>query len=301
MKKVVSILLLLALLIFIALSCFYIVRTDQYAIITEFARVKQPIIKEAGLYLKLPYPVSSVFYLDKKSKIFTPKPLEVFLPDEQNILKNIIISYYIVWSIEDPLKFYEVLKETTSAEIRLRDNTRSYVYNTLSEYPFKSLVSTNEKDIKIDIISEEITESSQKDFLRDYGIKIELINIKRILLPEQNKGKVFERMVAERDRISNKYRAEGEEQAKIIISETDKNKNILISQAKLEAEKIIAKATAQASEIYAEAFEKDKEFYKFWRLLQSYKKIFNDNTTFILSTKNKLFDLLDMGSDILNE
>lgn len=300
MKRLVIIITVITLFILVLISSIFIVKEDQYAIVTEFGRVKNTIY-ESGLYIKLPYPIQAVDYLDKKDKVFSPKPLEVFIPDEQNILKNIIIGYYLIWRIEEPLKFYEILKNTSIAEIRLNNNIRSYIYNLMGQYQINSLFSTNKEDIKINEISEKLTYQTNQDFLKEYGIKIKLVNIKKIILPEQNKKKIFERMVAERERISSKYRAEGEEEAKIIISQTNKEKEILLSQAKLDAERIISKAKAEAAQIYAKAFKKDKEFYKLWLLLQSYNNLFDNNTTFVMSTDNELLKLLEMKSEFFKD
>ncbi len=219
---------------------------------------------------------------------------------EKNILKNITIGYYVIWEISDPVKYFEVLKDDIIAENRISDNMRSFIFSIVGDYSLSALISTESNQIRIDEISDKITREADRAFRINYGIAVLSADIKRIILPEQNKQKVFERMVAERERIANRYRAEGEEQAKIIISQTDKDKMISLSKAKLEAEIIIAKAEAEAAEIYASAFGTNEDFYRFWSLLQSYDDIFNEDSTFIMSTDNRLLDLLEMKDSILD-
>ena len=298
MKKLIIIAALISAVILILSSIFFTVKEDSYAIITEFGRVEK-VISQAGLNTKLPYPIQNVYRVDKKIRIFSPVALEVFIPDETNVLKNITIGYYIIWEISDPVKYFEILKTDLSAENRLSDNMRSYIYNTVGQYQLNAFLSTNSDDVRIDEISKLITKAAISDFDRNYGISVISVDIKRVILPEQNKRKVFERMVAERERIAHRYRAEGEEQAKIIISETDSTKQIMLSQANLEAAVMIAEAEAEAAAIYSDAFRANEKFYRFWNLLRAYENIFEKNSTFILSTENELLQLLEMDSNLL--
>jgi len=297
MKKIVFTVAAVSAVILLLGSILFTVKADSFAIITEFGKLEK-VITNSGLNIKLPYPIQKVYRIDKKIRIFSPAALEVFLPDPSNVLKNITIGYYIIWDINDPVKYFEILKNDLSAENRLSDNMRSYIYNIIGQYPLGAFISTNSDDVKINEISSKITEAAKPDFKNNFGINIITVDIKRVILPEQNKQKVFERMVAERERISHRYRAEGEEQAKIIISETDSTKKIMLSEAHLEASKMIAEAQAEAASIYSDAFKTNEKFYRFWNLLQSYDKIFAGKSTFILSTDNKLLQLLEMDSDL---
>lgn len=297
MKKIVFTIAAISAVILLLSSILFTVKADSYAIITEFGKLEK-VISKSGLNIKLPYPVQKVYLIDKKTRIFSPVALEVFLPDPSNVLKNITIGYYIIWDINDPVKYFEILKNDVSAENRLSDNMRSYIYNIIGKYPLGAFISTNSENVKINEISKKITEAAKSDFKNNFGINIITVDIKRVILPEQNKQKVFERMVAERERISHRYRAEGEEQAKIIISETDSTKQIMLSEAHLEASKMIAEAQAEAASIYSDAFKTNEQFYRFWNLLQSYDKIFAGKSSFVLSTDNKLLQLLELNSDL---
>ncbi len=287
MKKIIVLIAVATAVVLLLFSSLFIVRSDQFGMITRFGKVMRTIDK-GGLYFKLPYPVDQVLFIDKKKKVFQPSPLEVFLPDDQNIVKNITMGYYIIWRISNPLQYFESLRDENLAQVRLENNLRAIVNNTVGEYSFSSFISTNPEELKTEQIALRITDEAQKNILPKFGITIEKVDINRIILPEQNKEKVFERMVAERSTISNRYRAEGEEQAKIIISEANREKSLLLSQAEMEAQKLISEAEAEAASIYADAFNKNPEFYKFWRQLESFEESFNDNTTFILSSDDPM-------------
>ena len=287
MKKAIITIAILTAVILLIYSSIFIVRSDQYGVISRFGKVTKTIDK-GGLYFKLPYPVEQIYRINRKFKIYEPTPLEVFLPDEQNVVKNITVGYYIIWNISNPLKYFETLRDKNLAEIQIENNLRSILSNNVGQYSFNSFISTDDNEIKTREISEKITREAAIEFSDRYGIDIKKVDINRIILPEQNKEKVFERMVAERGRISNKYRAEGEEQAKIIISEANRERSILLSEAELDAQLLISEAKTQAAEIYAEAFNKNPEFYKFWRNLKSFENSFSEDSTFILSTDDPL-------------
>lgn len=287
MKKTIVIMAIISAMLLLLFSSLFIVRSDQFGMVSRFGKVTRTI-DAGGLYFKWPYPVDHVFFIDKKKKVFQPSPLEVFLPDDQNIVKNVTLAYYIIWRISDPLQYFETLRDENLAQIRIENNLRSIVNNTVGNHSFLAFISINAADLKTEQISLKITGESHKNILPKFGITIEKVDINRIILPEQNKEKVFERMVAERSTISNRYRAEGEEQAKMIISEANREKSLLMSQAEMEAQTLISEAEAEAASIYADAFNKNPEFYKFWRQLKSFEESFDEDTTFILSSDDPL-------------
>ncbi len=102
MKKIVLLTALLTAVVLISYSSLFIVRTDQYCIVSRFGKVVKTI-DTAGLYIKIPNPIEEITFIDKRLKVHQPVPIEVFLQDEQNEVRNITIAYYLIWSISDPL------------------------------------------------------------------------------------------------------------------------------------------------------------------------------------------------------
>jgi membrane protease subunit HflC len=102
-------------------------------------------------------------------------------------------------------------------------------------------------------------------------------------------------MRAERERIARQYRAEGEEQALRIRADADRQKEQTLSAAYKEAEKIKGEGDAQATRTYGAAYSKNPRFYKLLRTLESYKKIFDDKTTAILSSDSELLKIMMRG------
>jgi membrane protease subunit HflC len=132
--------------------------------------------------------------------------------------------------------------------------------------------------------------------VKDYGIEIVDLRIKRIGLPSQVRDSVFERMRKERARMARQYRSEGEAKAMTIRATADKDRTILLAAAYADAEKVRGEAEAQAIKIYGQAHQKDPAFYELLRTLEAYKKILDEKTTILLSGDSELLKFLTHGS-----
>ena len=132
--------------------------------------------------------------------------------------------------------------------------------------------------------------SSEK--LKEYGIQLVDVRIKRADLPSEVQQSVFDRMVAERTRISKRYRSEGEEESAKIRAETNKNKEIILAKAYAKSEKIKGEGDKKATEIYSESYSKDPEFYEFMKKLETYETVIDEKTIIFLPMNSSLFDLI---------
>ena len=124
------------------------------------------------------------------------------------------------------------------------------------------------------------------------GIEIEDFRIKRINYVAEVQKKVYERMIAERRQISEKFRSEGQGQSKRIEGERQKELRKIKSEAYRTAEETKGTADAEAIKIYANAFNRDPEFYSFINTLAIYKESLDESTNIIMSTKSEFFKYL---------
>ncbi|MBQ2467161.1 MAG: protease modulator HflC, partial [Lachnospiraceae bacterium] len=138
-----------------------------------------------------------------------------------------------------------------------------------------------------------ITKASNSD-ISQYGITIELAEIKALDLPDDNKQAVYERMISERNNIAASYTAKGEAEAKKIMNETDKEVSITVANAKAEAAKIEAEGEAEYMRILSDAYndEGKADFYNFIRGLDSLKALAGEDKTLILDKNSELARLL---------
>jgi len=286
----IRIIVVAAVLIAVVGSALFTVNETQIAIVTRFGRPVK-VIQEPGLNFKLPTPFASVLRFDKRIMVYEPLPSEFLTQDK----KNILVQAFACWRIRDAQNFLETVKTREGAELRIGDTIRSELGNSLGTMPLTALVSTDPEALKLDEIMTRVTQNCAEKTSRNYGIELISVSLKRINFPDQNKASVYERMRSERKRIAKKYRAEGNEQAAMIVAETDKEVSRIMSEAYREAEKVKGEGDAQAAKIYAEAYNRDPAFYKKVRTLEAYKKFLDEKTTVVLSTDSELLQFLAEG------
>jgi modulator of FtsH protease HflC len=266
---------------------FFTVSETEFVLVTQFGR---PIrtVTNAGLHVKWPY--QSATYFDRRLRIYNPRPSEFLTRDK----KNIVVDTYVAWKIQDPDRFVQAVGDAPAAEMRLHDVVWSGLSAALGTHDLESLVSSTEKVQTSDLL-DQLTQLTDTAALKQYGIDVVDVRIMRLNLPEQNKQSVYARMRAERERIARQYRAEGEEQALSIRADADRQKEEILSAAYKEAEKVRGEGDAQSTRIYGEAYSKNPQLYKLLRTLETYKKVFDDKTTAILSSDSELLKILTQG------
>jgi len=78
-------------------------------------------------------------------------------------------------------------------------------------------------------------------------------------------------MIKERNQIAQAIRSEGEGRKANILGQMEREKMTVLSSAQREAESIKGTADAEATRIYANAYNRDRDFFDFWRAIESYR------------------------------
>ncbi len=288
MRKTLIILGIVVVAVYVLITSFVAVDVTQSVIVTRFGKPVR-VVAEPGLIVKWPDPVETVIRLDKRLRPLDSYVGEYLTQDK----KNLVLSSLILWRMVDPMKFIQTVKTISAAERRLSDLVSSDLGVAIGVYPISSFLTTEEGGTKIPEISEKVTKSSREHALKEFGIEVVDVRIRRLTFPEQNLRSVYSRMRAERERMAKKYRAEGEEGAARIKAETDKEIREILANAYREAQVTRGRGDAESIRIYGEAFEKDPSFYKLTRTLEAYRKFLDEKTTLILSADSPLFRYLE--------
>jgi membrane protease subunit HflC len=120
--------------------------------------------------------------------------------------------------------------------------------------------------------------------LKEFGIQLIDVKIKRLNYVEEVQKSVYARMIAERKQIAEKFRSEGQGEARKIEGNQERDLKRITSEAYRKAEEIKGKADAEATLIYAQAYNKDPEFYSFIKTLDIYKQTMGKDSSLVLST-----------------
>jgi membrane protease subunit HflC len=278
-KIIIAVVLVIVIVIALAASLFTVDEKEQ-AIIMQLGKYVRTVT-EAGLRFKVPF-VQSVHKFEDRVLEYDAAAAKMITQDK----KQLLVDNYARWQIVDPLKLYQTVRNESGAQARLDDIVFSEIRAELARHTLTEIVSINREEI-LERVHEQCAQKAE-----EYGIKVIDVRIKRADLPADVAHSVYARMQAERKRIANKYRSEGDEEAVKIRATTDKEKTILLAESYRKAEKLRGEGDAEAIKIYAEAFEKDPEFFAFVKTLEAYEKSLGSNTTIVLRSDSEFFQYL---------
>ena len=284
----------------------YSVGEAEQAIITQFGDpIGDPIVTP-GLHFKVPF-IQQVNYFDKRFLEWEGSRNQVPTKDKRFIW----VDTYARWRIVDPLRFFQRLRDERGAQSRLDDILDGETRNAVARYNLIELVrnsNRNPDDIPIEAEEEEVIlnviekgrDQVSREILEraagrtaDLGIELLDLRIKRINYVEEVQKDVFARMIAERQRIAELYRSQGQGEAARIEGERERDLQRIQSEAFKTAEELRGKADAEATDIYADAYSRDADFYAFTRSLETYEKVIDPSTMLILGTDNEFLKYLE--------
>ena len=275
----------------IVYDCFYVINETQQGVLTNFGKISPPV-KQPGLHVKWPRPISRVYKVDRRLQILTDVSYELITEDQ----KNILISGFLLWRVEDPILYVEAIRTGANAIERLRDLYLSGSGIVISNKARDAFISLGLEHEDLHDAAREVLDNVAPTARASYGIEVLKAGIMEYTLPVENRPAVIQRMIAERARIAARYRSEGEEMAirieALAINEHEK----LMAEAHAEATSILGEAEAEAMALLGRAYRSDPAFYRFVRALDSYDLIIDKNTTLMLPADNELFRYLDSGA-----
>jgi membrane protease subunit HflC len=295
-------LIILAIIVIGLYFCIYTVDETKQVVITQFGKPIGDPITDPGLKFKLPYQTANFF----------PKNLLEWDgdPDQiQTLDKRFIwVDTFARWKIIDPLKYFETVTYESAAQANLDGILNSGIRNAITSNSLIETVRNTDRKLDTSGIALEIEEKKDEDLLdiidikkgrqkiaksildkaqpkvEKFGIKLIDIKIKRLNYEESVQESVFNRMIAERKKIAEKYRSEGAGEARKIEGDMERELKQITSQAYKSAQEIKGKADAEATMIYAKAYGKDSDFYSFVQTLDIYKETLDKDSSLILST-----------------
>jgi membrane protease subunit HflC len=257
----------------------YQVRYDEVAVRTTFDKADASSVQETpGLKFRLPWPIHKVTLYPRRLQLLEDRIEELQTADG----KSVIVRTYLTWRIEDPLKFYVTLKDPSEAARQLSSRLRE-IRGLISNHRFDQLVNLDRSKLRLGAIEADAAKMIDAALMQaGYGIKVESVGIHKIILPESTTAKVFETMIASRERLAENALQEGQAQASSIRSEASSARERILAFAERRAQSIRAQGDREASSQY-HTFAKNEEFAIFLRKVDALKKMLDHNTTFVLS------------------
>jgi len=315
MKNTLNIIIgIILLLAFLAVGgIFYTVDETEQVIVTQFGKLIGKTKTDAGLYLKLPWQTVNRF----EKRILEWDGDADQIPTREKRL--IWVDTTARWRISDALKFMQRVSTEQSAQSRLDDIIDAKTREVISSHALIEILRNSNRLIEEGEAESLKTSSSEfgrtalqpikmgrealskiilersAEAVKDYGIELVDVKIKRINYVKEVQQKVYERMISERKRAAEQFRSEGQGKKAEIEGQMAKELEQIQSSAYRTAQEIQGKADAQAIKIYADAYNKDPEFYSFIKTLETYRRTFSKDTMLMFTTENDFYKYL-MGA-----
>ena len=223
---------ILILILLILPSCFRIVpQATQYVI--EFLG-KYQTTWDAGLHFKIPFFQRISRKVTLKEQVLDSAPQPVITKDNVTMRIDTVVYYRIfdaklyTYGVVDPINALENLTATT-------------LRNLVGELELDgTLTSRDTINGKMTAILDDATDQ--------WGMKVNRVELKNIIPPEEIQNAMEKQMKAERDRRETLLQAEGHKAAAITRAEGDKQAMILAAEGERDAR--IARAEGEAKAIY---------------------------------------------------
>jgi len=305
-KGIIVIILILA--VVLVYNSAYIVDETEQVIITQFGRITGEPKTTPGLRFKIPF-IQNANVFNKNLLEWDGDPGQIPTLDKTFIW----VDTFARWKIIDPVKFFQTVNNRFNAITKLNDIIDPAVRNYITSYSLIEAVRKTNKELGIEEIGLEDTKKDQRASysitfgrekitegimeqaqpkLSQFGIELVDVKIKRINYVESVRKSVYDRMIAERNQIAEKFRSEGRGEARKIIGEKERDLKQITSQAYKVAQEIKGKADAKATKIYAKAYGLDPEFYSFTRTLEIYNEALDEKSSLVLSTDSEFLKYL---------
>ena len=301
--KGVWIILLIAATVMVYDSAFTVSETEQ-VVITQFGRIVGDSIRDPGLKFKLPF-IQKTHIFNKNILEWDGEPGQIPTLDKTFIW----VDAFARWRIVDPVKFFQTVNNRLNAVSRLNDIIDPAVRNFITSHKLIDAVRKSNRELDtaevgledlekkpqshygITIGREKITQGileQAQPKVDQFGIELVDVKIKGINYVEEVRKSVYDRMIAERKQIAEKFRSEGKGEAQKVLGQKDKELQQITSEAYRIAQELKGKADAEATQIYAAAYGLDPEFYSFLQTLEVYSDSLDKSSSVLLSTDSEL-------------
>ncbi len=311
-KRIILVLVLLVALIILISESTFIVGEAEQSVVTRFGVIKRIIINadndfhernadllkdeisfssdvkvvdSSGLQFKLPFIDKVETY---SSRLYT------YISDSEIVntseKKQYYIQTYAQWYIADPALFSLKLGTMARAENQLDNLIHPVIVQAINRLLAEDFVSN--KDLLNAALVSGLATLNDDMALR--GIEIKDIQVHRTILPIANLESTYSRMQADRAKVAQQLRSEGEEEYQKSLSAVDLQARQIQADAVTEAGAVRAEAEAESMHIYAEAYSADSEFYGYWRSLQALDSALDESATLVLDQSHPLWaDLIN--------
>ena len=309
MNTLLKYLLLPVLLLLWTRSACYVVDYGEFAYVTRFGErvTTRDGGTEAGLYVKMPWPVDSVLRVDRRLQSFDLPAVEVLTrnpdPNSQAIDKTLTVDAFVTWRIPDADAADQFIRSVGTPEQVKRILAPQFtgrlaaIVGALSLDQLIAVSSDAKADERASDLQARLLGTGADDLVekvrRDYGIEIVALRLRRLSFPEAVRTSIYERIRSERGKMAAKEENKGRVEATKLLAEADRDRRKIEADSRAKKTELEGKADADADRIRNEAHARDPEFYAFLQRLKALQAVMADSKdTLLLSLNHDLFKLM---------
>jgi len=288
------------------LSSVYTLGETEQAIITQFGRPIGGVVATPGLHVKLPL-IQTLHRFEKRWLEYDGDANEIPTRDK----KYVWVDTYARWRIADALRFFQAVRDERGGQSRLDDIVDGETRNAVASFNLIEIVRSSNRAFEVtgelegigaaeamvqikagrERLAQQILERASK-ITPEFGVELVDVRFKRINYTESVQQAVFQRMIAERKRIAERSRSEGQGRAAEIRGQKERDVLAATSVGYKSAQELKGKADAKAASIYARAYGRDPGFYEFSKSMDTLEAALDEDATVILSTDSELLKYL---------
>ena len=232
----IAILVLAVILLIVIISNVHIVQQSRAYVIERLGAFSK--VWEVGIHVKVPFIERVAKKVSLKEQVLDYPPQPVITKDNVTMQIDTVVYYQITdpklytYGVERPMMAMETLTATT-------------LRNIIGDLELdQTLTSRDVINTKMRAILDEATDP--------WGIKVNRVELKNILPPQDIQNSMEKQMKAERDRRQAILQAEGTKRSQILVAEGEKEAAILKADAEKQAAILKAEAEKQAAILKAD-------------------------------------------------
>ena len=215
----IKLLIIILIVIVLSLSCVKVIKQSKVGIVMRLGKFQKKA--DTGVHFLIPFLDQMAYVIDLRENVVDFPPQPVITKDNVTMQIDTVVYFQVT----DPVRYVFEIANPISA---IENLTATTLRNIIGELDLdETLTSGDIINTKMRSILDEATDK--------WGIKVNRVELKNIMPPQDIQVAMEKQMRAERERRESILQAEGEKQSSILKAEGEKQSAILKAEAKKEA------------------------------------------------------------------
>ena len=215
----IKLLIIILIVIVLSLSCVKVIKQSKVGIVMRLGKFQKKA--DTGVHFLIPFLDQMAYVIDLRENVVDFPPQPVITKDNVTMQIDTVVYFQVT----DPVRYVFEIANPISA---IENLTATTLRNIIGELDLdETLTSRDIINTKMRSILDEATDK--------WGIKVNRVELKNIMPPQDIQVAMDKQMRAERERRESILQAEGEKQSSILKAEGEKQSAILKAEAKKEA------------------------------------------------------------------